>query len=146
MQAESFPALSELLPHTGPALLLDEVVSHTPESSTCLVEIRDSMQYVTEGRADAVLALELMAQAAAAHVRLEELGRHVSPRVGYLVGVPNMSFWGGDYLVGQSLLVTVQVVFHEGALARFSGQVTHKDTLRAEGSFTVFEPPAGPPS
>lgn len=99
---------------------------------------------MSEGRADAVLALELMAQAVAVHVGLKRRWSYGIPKAGYVVGVPRMDFFGGDYRVGDELEVHVRIDFHEGPVGRFDGRVTSQGQTRAEGSLTVFEPPLDP--
>lgn len=136
-----FPPLATLIPHRGPAVLLDRIVEHDDSSTKCWAFIHPSMQYVREGRADSALALELMAQAVAVHVGLGRRWSTGAPRAGYVVGVPRMEFFGGDYQVGEQLEVSVQIDFHEGPVGRFHGRVSSDGRTRAEGSLTVFEPP-----
>lgn len=136
-----FPPVSQLIPHRGPAVLIDEVVEHHDEETRSVAVIHERMQYVSEGRVDAVVALELMAQTVAAHVGLRGRWSGDEPQQGYVVGVPKMRFFGGGYSVGDRLSVLVRAVFVEGPVARFEGEVRKGPALRAEGSLTVFEPP-----
>jgi predicted hotdog family 3-hydroxylacyl-ACP dehydratase len=136
-----FPPIAELIPHSGPAVLLDRVVEHNDSETTCLAVVDPAMQYVRAGRADAALALELMAQAVAVHVGLKHQWSTGVPRAGYVVGVPRMDFFGGDYHVGERLEVFVRMDFHEGPVGRFEGRISCGGKTRAEGSLTVFEPP-----
>lgn len=139
--AEVFPHLVDLIPHRGPALLLDQVVAHDDTETECTARIGSEMQYVASGRADAALAMELIAQAVAVHVGLQNRWSGGAPRAGYVVGVPRMKFYGGDYCVGDVLSVRVHLDFHEGSVGRFDGVVRSGDVTRAEGTVTVFEPP-----
>ena len=52
------PRIAELLPHRGPALLLDEVIAHETERVTCRVTLREGAAYARDGRLPAVLAIE----------------------------------------------------------------------------------------
>lgn len=122
-------------------MLLERIAFHDDNATTCSAIVDASMQYVSGGRADAALALELMAQAVAVHVGLSRRWSTGVPRAGYVVGVPRMEFFGGDYRVGDKLEVSVQVDFHEGPVGRFHGRVSSAGRTRAEGSLTVFEPP-----
>jgi predicted hotdog family 3-hydroxylacyl-ACP dehydratase len=137
----AFPPITRLIPHQGPAVLIDEVLEHRDDETLCAAFIREDMQYVRDGRADAAIALELMAQTVAAHVGLRGRWSGAEPRQGYVVGVPRMRFFGGSYSVGDRLSVLVRAVFVEGPVARFEGRVHEGQALRAEGSLTVFEPP-----
>ncbi len=136
-----FPPVARLIPHRGPAVLLSRVLFHDEQSTKCLAVVDSSMQYLEGDRADAALALELMAQGIAVHVSLERKWSSDAPRAGYVVGVPKMNFIGGDYREGDRLEVTVRPVFHEGPVGRFEGLVTCAGMMRAEGTLTVFEPP-----
>lgn len=124
--------------------MLDHVEKHDDRETTCFAIVDASMQYVREGRADAALALELMAQAVAVHVGLKHRWSTSTPRAGYVVGVPRMAFYGGDYRVGERLEVSVRLDFHEGPVGRFEGRVSSAGRTRAEGTLTVFEPPLDP--
>lgn len=139
-----FPPLRELIPHRGEAVLLESIVSHDDNVTLCRARIDATMQYVKGGRADAALALELMAQAVAVHVGLNRRWSGGTPKAGYVVGVPRMDFFGGDYEVGDEIEVLVRIDFHEGPVGRFDGRVTVQGEKRAEGSLTVFEPPLDP--
>jgi predicted hotdog family 3-hydroxylacyl-ACP dehydratase len=79
----AFPAVEELLPHRGSMLLIDEVLSHEPDS------IVTGATVSPEGM-PAWMGLELMAQAAAACAGMEARrgGRigQTQPRGGMLVG------------------------------------------------------------
>lgn len=136
-----FPPIADLIPHRGPAVLLAEVLFHDDEETRCAAVIGPSMQYVVEGKTDAVLALELMAQGIAVHVTLQRKWSSDAPRAGYVVGVPKMNFAGSDYEVGDRLEVIVRPIFHEGPVGRFDGVVTCAGETRAQGTLTVFEPP-----
>lgn len=136
-----YPPVVDLIPHRGPAILIEQVQSHTDEVTECLTVIRPELQYVREGRADAALALELMAQTVAAHVGLRGRWNGGEARQGYVIGVPKMCFFGGDYRVGEALSIWVRVLFVEGPVARFEGRVHCGAAVRAEGTLTVFEPP-----
>lgn len=133
-----FPSPSELLPHTGPAVLLDRVLSHEPTQTTCLADVSPTHPYVAEGRMDAAVALELIAQAVAVHGRLSAQAGSASPARGYVVGAQRLELWGGDYSVGDRLEIQVKPVFHQGAMSKFEGTVTTRGEVRARGDLSVF--------
>jgi len=134
------PPLEQLVPHRGPALLLDRVVETSGEETVAETTIAPDMQYVRDGKVDASVALELMAQTVAAHVGMSGRWRDGEPGAGYVIGVPKMEFFGGDFEVGAVLRVTAKVIFHDGPVGRFEGAVFEAGEERARGNLTVYEP------
>lgn len=138
-----FPPVQELVPHSGKALLLSKILSHDEDETHCLALIDSQNQYLENGRVDAAVALELIAQVVAVHVGLEGRWERGEARIGFVIGAPKFEFFGGDYEEGGELDVCARVVFHDGPVGRFEGQVTVSGVLRAQGSLTVFEPETG---
>lgn len=136
-----FPEVGKLIPHRGPAVLIERVTYHDENVTECTALIGERMQYLKDGKADAALALELMAQTVAAHAGLQNRWSEMAPRAGYVVSVPKMRFFGGDFSLGDALTIRVRLAYHEGPIGRFDGVVSLGDTKRAEGTLTVFEPP-----
>jgi len=136
-----FPEVEEIIPHRGPAVLIDRVTFHDENEAVCVARVAKCLSYLRDGRADAALALEFMAQTVAAHVGLQNRWSGAVPRAGYVVSVSTMKFFGGDYSADDVLTVRVRLSYHEGPVGRFSGVVLLDSTKRAEGTLTVFEPP-----
>src|SRR5262249_36772066 len=63
--------IESLLPHRGDALFLREVIAHDAGSIEAVATVPPRSPYATGGRADALLAFEIAAQAAAAWASLE---------------------------------------------------------------------------
>lgn len=82
------PDLARLLPHSGPMRWLDEVLHHEPARTVCRVDPRRSALLAdAEGRLPSWLALEFMAQCAAAHGALLAEGSGVeAPAPALLLG------------------------------------------------------------
>lgn len=106
---EELPHPTALLPHAPPALLLDGILSHSPESLTARMAIPVDYPLVRPGGAPAFLALEAGAQAAAL---LEALARPEGdrrPRLGYLVGIRTARLAVRDLPSGRPLRVTARL-------------------------------------
>jgi predicted hotdog family 3-hydroxylacyl-ACP dehydratase len=132
MSLPAFPLPSELLPHTGPMCLLDTVQQHNDAGTTCLATPRQDGRFDREHGVTCLLAVELMAQAAAAHAALASPAD--TPRGGYLVALQRAEFHV-DVLPLQPLTVHVQQTYGgDGPLAAFTGTVhLHQQELaRAE--------------
>ncbi len=132
-----FPPISTLLPQKEGALLLDAVVEHGTERTVCSASVSATHPYLDVDRVDAVLSLELLAQAAAARAALESQGRG-EPRKGYVVAVPWLEFEGGAFTVGDELRVSVQPTHVGDALVKYSGEVSVWGELRARGELSVL--------
>ena len=109
MNASEHPAVADLVPHSGRMLLLDRVVEHTPESTTCTVEVDHSRLFCQEdGSVPAWLAVEYMAQCAAAHGGLAARARGEAPHPGLVLGSRRLCFRIDAFPPGQTLFVTAR--------------------------------------
>ena len=101
----------ELLPHSGPARLLTEIVRSGRDFVEAICQVPAAHPLASGGRAPCFLGLELGAQAAAV---LEALDRATAtgdraPRVGYLVRVREATFLKPDFPVETPLFVTAHL-------------------------------------
>ena len=79
--------ISELLPHKGPAVLIDRILTNSPDSITVSARIARDHPFFVEGHGvPAWVGIEMMAQAIAAHAGLEGRREHREPRSGMLLG------------------------------------------------------------
>lgn len=85
--AGAFPPVADLLPHRGPAVMLDAVLEHSPDHTVARVCIARTHPLFVAGRGVPVWAgIEFMAQAAAVHAGLNNRRSGDAPRVGMLLG------------------------------------------------------------
>lgn len=126
------PPLAELLPHAGPMRLLERVESHDGERTVCRVLPASSTLFQdAAGEVPAWVAIEYMAQCAAAHGGLVARARGEAPRPGLFVGSRRLVFRCAGFAPDVALTVT----------ARQAGG-------RADGfafDCTVEDPAGGPP-
>ena len=100
-----------MLPHSGTARLLTEVVRSTADSIDAMGKIPSAHPLVIDGRAPGLLGLELGAQAAAAMEALNrghETGDR-TPKIGYLVRVREATFVMPDLPIEKALNVTAHL-------------------------------------
>jgi predicted hotdog family 3-hydroxylacyl-ACP dehydratase len=81
------PPIDELVPHRPPMLLLDRVRSTDGQNIVCELTIRDGASFVERGAVAATVAIEYMAQAAAAWLGALARARGEPPGGGILVGL-----------------------------------------------------------
>ena len=105
MSAE-FPAIAELLPQAGAMRLLERVLSHDAERTRCEVLPSRSALFQQGGRIPAWVAIEYMAQCAAADGSLRLRARGDAPRPALFVGARRVSFRCASFEPGQRLVVS----------------------------------------
>jgi predicted hotdog family 3-hydroxylacyl-ACP dehydratase len=115
---------SGLVPQRGPALLVEHILDSGPDFAVCRGRVPAASAFVTGGRAPAVLALELAAQAAAAQQALASDGPGEEPRPGYLVAIREAVLRADEVAAGEPLVATVRRSGGAGPLAVFDVSVT----------------------
>ena len=91
------------LPHAGPMRLLSGVADHAPTTTTCLAAVTAKAPLAApDGTVSVCLAIELMAQAMAAHGGLGVPGG-TPPRRGFLVAARQVAFRTAALQVGEVL-------------------------------------------
>ncbi len=140
----AYPPIADLLPHRPPMLLLREVISHSPEETRCEAIIDADFAAACGGEAPAAFALEMIAQAAAAHHGL--CLREPGPRAtrGLLLGSRRFQLNGRALPTGQPLqVIVIGAAAPSGGLIRFEGRVEDlAGRVLASGDATVLESPA----
>ncbi|MDH3213403.1 MAG: hypothetical protein OEM05_13045 [Myxococcales bacterium] len=140
MSSPAFPPVAELIPHSGPMCLLDEVLDHAPERTVCRVDPRRSAQLADrDGGVPVWVGLEYMAQCVAVHGGLAARARGEPLRPGLLLGSRRVRF-GAQALPPRELAVEVR--HHRGGrgLVAFDCQVRDPSDGRrlVEGRLNVY--------
>ena len=129
--------ISEVLPHAGTMLLLDELLEFSGQHISCRVHIRPDSQFCDGMRGvPAWVGLEYMAQAMCAFSGVEEVRAGLKPSIGLLLGSrvyqSDVEWFGlGSELVvradlqlrDENNLVAFQCSIHEGARLLARGDV-----------------------
>jgi predicted hotdog family 3-hydroxylacyl-ACP dehydratase len=139
MSAGSRSELAGLLPHSGPMLLLERVVSHAEDQTICALDPAASDLFRdAEGNVPGWVALEWMAQCVAAHGGLlaRAAGRRPSP--GMLVGARRIELLRREFAPGEMLEVEARYAGSAGALASFACALRAGPEVVATGSLSVY--------
>lgn len=105
-------------------VLLDEIVAHDADSTTCRVRVGFGVPFADDcGDVPAYVALEYMAQTAAAHSGLVSCARGEPIRVGYLLGSRRVDLHVDHFRAGQQLSVVAVQVWSDGVLGSFACEV-----------------------
>jgi predicted hotdog family 3-hydroxylacyl-ACP dehydratase len=137
------PSPAELLPHSGRAVLLDEVVEGDAERVLCRVTIREGSPFLEGGTVPGVVVLEYMAQAIGTLAGLRARASGEPPRVGFLLGTRDLSVPPGGFAPGDEILVEAVRVFGDESIGSFACVARRGGEVVAEGTLNVYLPPTG---
>lgn len=135
----AFPPLEALIPHRGRMLLVGGVLAHSPEETTCWLEVAvDSIVAGSDGRVGRWIALEYMAQTIAVHAGLSAWHRNESTRLGFLLGSRRVDLHS-PLRVGQSLAATARYLWGQVGLGLFACTLRDRRTgaILGEGQLSV---------
>ncbi len=118
------------MPHRGPVLLLDCVLSHDSQRTDARVCI-DSQRWLKrdDGSVAGWIAVEYMAQCVAAHEGLLALDEGRPPPTGFLVAATGLRLHASDFQAGAQLRVRSERVRGRPGL----GVLSHQCSLHIEG-------------
>jgi predicted hotdog family 3-hydroxylacyl-ACP dehydratase len=102
---EAMCPIAELVPHRPPMILLDRVLTADWQSIACETTITDRSAFVREGKVSATIAIEYMAQAAAAWLGALARARTDLAGGGYLVGLRDVVLQLDAFATGDVLTV-----------------------------------------
>ncbi len=121
----SFPDLRELLPQRGEMRLLSRVLEHAESHTRCELEPAASGLFADgDGNLPGFVALEWMAQCAAAHGALRARARGSRPIPGLLLRARDVRLERALFRGEAALEVEARPVGASGPLVRFACQVT----------------------
>jgi predicted hotdog family 3-hydroxylacyl-ACP dehydratase len=133
--------MEAVVPHRAPMMLLDVVLAHAADDTTCVVTIReDSPLREPGGPVPGWVGLEYMAQCVAAHAGLIEHAAGRTPTIGLLIGARGVTFHAHGYLPGQVLHVSARRIWGEGRLGAFACSIrdSRTDALLADGTLNAY--------
>jgi predicted hotdog family 3-hydroxylacyl-ACP dehydratase len=118
--------------------MLDELVHHEAERAVCAKTFRTGEAFVEGGAASALVALELFAQAAAAHFGYAGMERGAPMGAGALLGSRKIDLFAPSLPVGERLLVEVRQTLAMPPMAQFDCALRGADgRLLADGTINV---------
>lgn len=130
--------LEQLLPHRGKALFLREIVAHDADSVTAWASVPEDSPYVAHDLVDALLSIEIAAQAAAAHAGLAKEADGAGARQGYLVGVKTLTLSTPSFATRTRISVRVRLLGRAAQLATWSFVFGGPERPIAEGEISVW--------
>jgi predicted hotdog family 3-hydroxylacyl-ACP dehydratase len=133
-----YPPIEELLPHSGPMVLLDALTHWTKGSAQCRLRVRDCAPFVVAGHVESVVTLEYMAQAVAACLGYEALLGGGAVRVGMVIACKRFEAFAAQLCVGDELAIHVQCIQGNDTLSHFDCKVLRAGELFASSVLTLY--------
>ena len=99
---------ASLLPHSGHARFVDEVVESGDDALVCVGRIPVESPFAVDGVVPGFVLMELAAQAAAIEVLARLDGKGPRPRIGYLVRAVGLNWTAGGVPSGAPLTASVR--------------------------------------
>ena len=123
-------------------ILLDKIVSHSADKTVCSVRIEPTSAFANaDGSIPCWVALEYMAQCAAAHSGLCDREQGLEIRLGFLLGSRRLTFHVQRFDAGQDLRVGANSTWSDGELASFACDVRDAGgTLLADCDLAAYSP------
>ncbi len=134
----SFPHIETLVAHRAPMLWIDEVLAVEPEAVHCRLTIRNDHLFVHEGKVEALVAVEWMAQSIAALVGTRDRAQDQDVRPGYLIAVPEACFEVEAFAPGDVLDLFARRVWGDDELASFECRVERESVVAATATISVY--------
>ncbi|MGH7796390.1 MAG: 3-hydroxylacyl-ACP dehydratase [Candidatus Binatia bacterium] len=140
----NIPDIGSLVPHAGPMVLLDRVISADEESLCAEVSIRsDSLFCGAEGVA-AWVGLEYMAQTISAYAGYSAHLRGDPVKIGFLLGTRCYECSRPFFAVGTRLRIHVKRLFQsENGMGSFECRIDDGQENLASVILTVYQPADG---
>lgn len=132
-----YPPLTAFMPHRPPMLVLDALVSCDERTVVCSRTIREGDVFVEGGEVSALLALELFAQAAAAHFGYLGMKRGSGMASGALLGTRKLELDVDRYRVGDVLEVRAEQVMSMPPAAQYDCTLARGGEIVARGTINV---------
>lgn len=142
MPLERHFAMTEVLPHEGRMLLLDEMVDASEEYVCCAVTIRpDSMFCDGANGVPSWVGLEYMAQTVSTYSGLDEARAGKRPSIGLLLGSRRYETEVPFFPIGARLTIEAQLTFRdENDLAAFDCRILEGERVLARGDVKAYRP------
>jgi predicted hotdog family 3-hydroxylacyl-ACP dehydratase len=139
------PLITDLIPHRGQMLLIDEIVSVDTESAISKTKVKRSWPLSEGDSVSALIIIEVAAQTCGLcnglH-RMQEKGMD-SDKTGFLVGIKTARLYVDRLPVGAELIAEVRNCFKYEGFREVEGKVKMNTRLVGEVTLQVVQPESG---
>lgn len=133
------PPLSDLVPHSPPSLLLDELIYLDDDRAITRVSITEDSPFIEAGSVPAIVMIEYMAQTIAAFSGAQRSRQGLPVQFGFLLGCREMTLDVDDLQLGADLRVSATRVWSSETLGQFECEVSIEGRGVARATLNVFE-------
>ena len=134
--------IRSLIPHAGPMVLLDRVISADENSLVAEVRIREDSVFCNPDGVGAWVGIEYMAQAIGAWAGYSAQLRGEPVKLGFLLGTRRYECTRPLFALGSLLRVHIKCLFQdENGLGSFECYIENEEGRIASATVTVFQPP-----
>ena len=134
-----YPAISQLMPHGEPMVLLDRLVEWAPGSAECAMQVRADAPFVEDGALRSAFMIEHMAQTVAVCLGYEAFLGGEGARVGMIVACKKIEIHEDSVPVGEPLSIRANRLLGSEASSHFECEVRHPDgTPVSSGTLTLY--------
>lgn len=133
--------MADLLPHDGPAVLLDAVVEWDEGHLAARVDIHAGSRFFEPAcGVPGYVGIEYMAQACGAYAGLEAKSKGEPVRIGFLLGTRRYTCSKPWFAAGDTLTVNVTEVLREGVMGVFDCHIAWEGAEVAAARLNVYQP------
>jgi len=135
-------AVSDLLPHAPPMVLLDEVVcwERGNEVSASITIHAQSPFFLDNNGVPSYVGLEYMAQTCGIYAGLEALAHNRPVRLGFLLGTRNFHASLRWFERGEKLFITARKVLHEDTMGVFDCRIRNAEAEIVSAQLNLYQP------
>lgn len=133
--------MADLLPHEGPAVLLDAVLDWDQGRLAAQVDIHSGSRFFEPVcGVPGYVGIEYMAQACGAYAGLEAKSTGQPVRVGFLLGTRRYTCSRPWFAAGDRLTVSIAEVLREGVMGVFDCHIAVNGAEVAAARLNVYQP------
>jgi predicted hotdog family 3-hydroxylacyl-ACP dehydratase len=134
-------AVADLLPHTPPMVLLDEVLGWEQGQISTTLTIRPGIPFFMDDTGvPSYVGLEYMAQACGAYAGLEGLSFGRPVRLGFLLGTRSYHASVDWFVPGERLIININEIFRQELMGVFDCRITCNDIEVASAQLNLYQP------
>ncbi len=137
-------AITQVLPHQAPMILIDLLEYYDEDTCRCKVEINPASPFYDEFKhgVPSYIGSEYMAQAIAAFAGSHALDKQDDVQIGFLLGSRKYKTFQPYFKVNETLTITIKELYREDSGLRvFECEILSiKSEVLAQANINVFQP------
>ena len=135
--------IEQVLPHSHPMILIDQLIDNSETSAECSVQIGEHSNFYNTKRQSvpSYVGIEYMAQTIAAYANALKLEQGDTVSLGFLVSSRSYTAQISEFSLGSKLSIYVERILKEAnGLSVFNCKIEHENQEVVQATINVFEP------